>query len=91
MRLASHGFRAKNVVFKGQVFVVWIDLPAIETCILVEIDLQVYIIASKVGFTGPKVYFFHILPFAGWDEGILVVTRTFRVSPRQRNLLAFFP
>ena len=48
---------------KGQVFVVWIDLPAIETCILVEIDLQVYIFARKVGLTGPKVYF-HILLFA---------------------------
>ena len=50
--------RVKNVVFKRQVFVVWIDLPAIETCILVEIDLQVYIFARKVGLTGPKVYFF---------------------------------
>ena len=50
--------RVKNVVFKGQVFVVWIDIPAIETCILVEIDLQVYIFARKVGFTGPKVYLF---------------------------------
>ena len=50
--------RVKNVVFKGQVFVVWIDISAIETCILVEIDLQVYIFARKVGFTGPKVYLF---------------------------------
>ena len=47
--------RVKNVVSKGQVFVVWIDLPAIETCILVEIDLQVDIFARKVGFTGPDV------------------------------------
>ena len=30
MRLASHVLRVKNVeMFKGQVFVVWIDLPAI--------------------------------------------------------------
>ena len=58
MRLASHVLRVKNVVFKGQVFVVWIDIPAIETCILVEIDLQVCIFARKVGFTGPKVYLF---------------------------------
>ena len=50
--------RVKNVVFKQQVFVVWVDLPAIETCNIVEIDLQVYIFARKVGFTGPKVYFF---------------------------------
>ena len=51
MRLASHVLRVKNVeMFKGQVFVVWIDLPAIKTCILVEIDLQVYISARKVGF-----------------------------------------
>ena len=57
--------RVKKVVFKEQVFVVWIDLPAVETFILVKIDLQVYIFARKVGFTGPKVYFFHILPFAG--------------------------
>ena len=35
-----------------------IDLPRIETCILVEIDLRVYIFSRKVGFTGPKVYFF---------------------------------
>ena len=58
MRLALHVLCVKNVVFKGQVFVVWIDLFAIETCILVEIDLQVYIFARKDGFTGPKVYFF---------------------------------
>ena len=38
--------RVKNVVFKGQGFVIWIDLPAIDTCILVEIDLQVYIFLS---------------------------------------------
>ena len=49
--------RVKNVVFIGQVFVVWIAFPAIATCILVEIDLQVYIFARKVGFTGPNVYF----------------------------------
>ena len=30
----------------------------IDTCILVEIDLQVYTFSRKVGFTGPKVYFF---------------------------------
>jgi len=30
----------------------------IETCILVEIDLEVYIFARKVGFTGSKVCFF---------------------------------
>ena len=53
----------KECCLKGQVFVVWIDLSAIETCILVEIDLQVYIFARKVGLTGPKVYF-HILLFA---------------------------
>ena len=70
MRLASHVLHVKNVVFKGQVFVVWIDLPAIKTCILVEIDLQVYIFAHKVGFTGPKVYFFHILLFARWDAQV---------------------
>lgn len=58
MRLASHVLRVKNVVFKGQIFVVWIDLPAIETRILVEIGLQVYIFAHKVGFTVPKEYFF---------------------------------
>ena len=40
MRLASHVLHVKNVVFKEQVFVVWIDL-AIETCILLEIDLQI--------------------------------------------------
>ena len=50
--------RMKNVVFKGQVFVAWIDLPAIKTCILVDIDLQVSIFAHKVGFTEPKVYLF---------------------------------
>ena len=50
--------RVKNVVFKGQGFVVWIDLPEIDTCILVQIDLQVYIFSRKVGFTGPKVHFF---------------------------------
>ena len=43
---------------EGQLFVVWIDLPMIETCTLVEIDLRAYIFARKVGFTGPKVYFF---------------------------------
>ena len=58
MRLASGVLRVKNVVFKEQVFVVWIDLPAIETCILVEIDLQVYFFARKVGFTGLEVFFF---------------------------------
>ena len=46
MRLASHVLRVKNVVFKGQGFVVWIALPDIDTCILVEIDLQVYIFFS---------------------------------------------
>ena len=66
MRLASHVLHVKNVVFKRQVFVVWIDHPAIETCILVEIDLQVYIFARKVGFTGQR-YTFHILFFARWD------------------------
>ena len=66
-RLTSHVLCVKNVIFKGQVFVVWIDLPTIETRILVEIDLQVYNFAYKVGFTGPKVYFFHILPFSRWD------------------------
>ena len=60
--------RAKNVVFKGQGFVVWIDLPEIDTCILVQINLQVYTFSRKVGFTGPKVHFFHILPYAGRDE-----------------------
>ena len=66
MRLASHVLRVKNVVFKEQVFVVWIDLPAIETCILVEIDLQVYIFArKKVDLLGQRYAFFHILPFAG--------------------------
>ena len=59
----------KECCLKGQVFVVWIDLPAIETCILVEIDLQVYIFARKVGLTGPKVYF-HILLFARWDAQV---------------------
>ena len=58
MKLASHVFRVKNVVFIGQAFLVWIDFPAIATCILVEIGLQVYIFARKVRFTGPKVYFF---------------------------------
>lgn len=66
-RLALHVLRLKNVVLKGQVFVIWIGLPAIETCILVEIDLQVYIFACNVGFTGSKVYFFHIFLFARWD------------------------
>ena len=41
MRLALQVLCVKNVVFKGQVFIVWINLPAIKTCILVEIDLQV--------------------------------------------------
>ena len=69
MRLASHVLRVKNVeMFKGQVFVVWIDLPAIKTCIQVEIDLQVYISARKVGFTG--YIFFHILLFARWDAQV---------------------
>lgn len=66
-RLALHVLRLKNVVLKGQVFVIWIGLPAIETCILVEIDLQVYIFACNVGFTGSKVCFFHIFLFARWD------------------------
>ena len=57
MRLASHVLRVKNV-FKEQLFVVCIDLPAIETCSLVEIGLQVYIFARTVGFTGPNLYFF---------------------------------
>ena len=52
MRLASHVLCVKNVVFKGHIFVVWIAIPAIATCILVEIDLQVYIFARKIGFTG---------------------------------------
>ena len=98
MRLASHVLRVKNVVFKGQGFVVWINLPEIDTCILVEIDLQVYIFSRKVGFTGPKVYFFFIFccmldgtSKSRGDAEILMVTRTLRVSPRQRNSFQFFP
>ena len=89
MRHTLHVLRVKNVVSKEQVFVVCIDLPAIKTCILVEIDLKVYIFAHKVGFTGPKVYFFifHCLldrmhKSGGYAE-ILMVTRTLRVSPGQ--------
>ena len=59
--------RVKNVVFKGQVFVVSIDLLAIETCILVEIDLQVLFFLVKLDLLGQKYTFFHILPYAGWD------------------------
>ena len=97
MRLASHVLRVKNVVFIGQVFVVWIDFPPIATCILVEIDLQVYIFARKVGCTGPKVYFFSyfVVCLMGHLSHVgtrrFVVTRTLRVSPRQRNSFAFFP
>ena len=96
MRLASHVLCVKNVVFKGQVFVVWIAIPAIETCILVKIDLQIYIFACKIGFTGPKVYFFSCRFLDGMrksrgDAEILVMTQTLRVSLRQRNLFAFFP
>ena len=81
MRLASHVLCVKNVVFKGQVFVVWIDLPAIETCILVEIDLQVYIFGHKVGFTGPKVYFFSYFAVCLMGRVSHVEMRTLRVSP----------
>ena len=56
--LASHVLCMKTFVFKMLEFVVWISLLAIETCILVEIDLQVYICVPKVWFIGPKVYFF---------------------------------
>ena len=89
MRLASHVLCMKNVVFKGQVFVVWIDLPAIETCILVEIDLQVYIFGHKVGFTGPKVYFFifcRLLDGARKSRG----DANFACFSWQHNLFAFF-
>ena len=84
MRLASHVLRVKNVVFIGQVFVVWIDFPPITTCILVEIDLQVYIFARKIGFTGPKVYFFSCRFLDGMcksrrDAEILVVMQTLLV------------
>jgi len=54
--------RVKIIVFKGQVFVIWMDLPTIETCILVEMD-KVYIFACQIGFTGTKVYFF----FPRWE------------------------
>ena len=85
----------KECCLKGQVFVVWIDLSAIETCILVEIDLQVYIFARKVGLTGLRYTFIfcclldetHKSP---GDGEILMVTQTLRVSPRQRNSFAFF-
>ena len=77
MRLALHVVRVKNVVFKGQVFVVWIDLPAIKTCILVEIDLQVYIFARKVRFTGPKVYFFSYFVVCSMGRVSHVGTRRF--------------
>ena len=69
--------RVKNVAFEVQVFVVWIDLPAIETCILVEIDLQVYIFARKVGFTGPKVYFFSNFAVCSMGRVSHVGTRRF--------------
>ena len=71
MGLASHVLHVKNVVFTGHVFVVWINLPAIETCILVEIDLQVYISARKVGFTGPKVYFFSYFVVCIYDKVVM--------------------
>ena len=67
----------KNVVFKGQGFVVWIDLPEIHTCILVEIDLQVYIFSRKVGFTGPKVYFFSYFAVCWMGRVSHVGTRRF--------------
>ena len=88
----------KNVVFEGQIFVGSIDLPAIETCFLVKIDLQVDIFVRKFAFTGPKVNFFFIFcrlldktRKSRGDAAMLVVTRTLRVSPRQRNSFAFFP
>ena len=77
MRLASHVLCVKNVVFKGQVFVVWIDLPAIESFILVEIDLQLYIFSRKVGFTGPKVYFFSYFAVRWMGRVSYVGTRSF--------------
>ena len=67
----------KNVVFKGQGFVVWIDLPAIDTCILVEIDLQVYIVSRKAGFTRPKVYFFPYFAVCWMGRVSQVGTRRF--------------
>ena len=77
MRLASHVLCVKNVVFKGQGFVVWIDLPAIDTCILVEIDLQVYIVSRKAGFTRPKVYFFPYFAVCWMGRVSQVGTRRF--------------
>ena len=76
MRLASHVLHVKNVVFKRQVFVVWIDHPAIETCILVEIDLQVYIFARKVGFTGQR-YTFSYFVLCSMGRASHVGTRKF--------------
>ena len=51
---------------------------AIETCILVEIDLQVYVCVAKVRCIGATVYFFFAY-FAVYSKGRVshVGTRTF--------------
>ena len=89
--------RVKNVVFKGQGFVIWIDLPAIDTCILVEIDLQVYIFLSySLIYWAKRILLFIFCRMldgtreSRGDAEILMATRTFRVSPRQHNSFEFF-
>ena len=66
-------------------------------CILVEIELQVYICVPKVRFIGPTVSFFFIFcdlldgtRKSRGDAKLYVVTRTLRGTARQRNSFEFF-
>ena len=70
-----------------------LDLPfAMKTCILVEIDLQVYICVPKALFMWPKgIHFFTFCDLldgtrkSHGDAKIQVGTRTLHGSPRQLN------